>query len=113
MNGLVVAVAGLVTVAVGHESVIHDPGGETTTPVVLLLFGGPALYVLTQVWALRELGHKGWRPRMVAAAVLAVAGGLSQLTLPPLGASLLVALVLWRLAAVVLRGESGRVLAQK
>jgi hypothetical protein len=29
--------------AVGHEAVIHHPGGETTTPLTLLLFGGPVL----------------------------------------------------------------------
>jgi low temperature requirement protein LtrA len=46
MNGLAVAVAGLVALAVGHESVIHQD--DTTTPMVLLLFGGPVLYILTQ-----------------------------------------------------------------
>lgn len=48
MNGLAVAVAGLVALAVGHESVIHHPQDDTTTPMVLLLFGGPVLYILTQ-----------------------------------------------------------------
>lgn len=43
MNGLVIAVAGLVALAVGPETVIHDPLGETTTPMVLVLFGGPVL----------------------------------------------------------------------
>jgi low temperature requirement protein LtrA len=105
MNGLVVAVAGLVALAVGHETVIHDPHGETTTPMVLLLFGGPILYILTQAWALRELGHPGWRPRIVTAAVLVAAGGLSRFALPPLGASLLVAVVLCGLVAVVVRRE--------
>ena len=105
MNGLLVAVAGLVALAVGHETVIHDPNGETTTPMVLLLFGGPALYVLTQAWALRELGRPGSRARIVAATVLALAGALAQFALPPLAASVLVAVVLCTLVAVVVRRQ--------
>lgn len=77
MNGLVVAVAGLVALAVGHETVIHDPQGETTTAMVLLLFGGPAIYVLTQAWALRELRHVGWRARIVAVAALGITGAIA------------------------------------
>lgn len=105
MNGLVVAVAGLVALAVGNETVIHDPLGDTTIPTVLALFGGPVLYVLARAWALRELGDRRWRARLVTAAVLVVAGGLSWLALPPLGSSLLVAVVLCGLVAVVVRRE--------
>lgn len=105
MNGLVIAVAGLVALAVGHETVIHNPLDETTTPMVLVLFGGPVLYVLAQAWALRELGDLRWRARLVTTAVLIVSGGLSRLALPPLRSSLLVAVVLCGLVAVVVRRE--------
>jgi low temperature requirement protein LtrA len=112
MNGLLVAVAGLIVPAVGHEAVIHHPGGETTTPLALLLFGGPVLYILTQAWALRELGNPGGLPRIVAAGVLVVAGVVSVAVLPPLGASLLMAVILSVLVAVAVRRGSRDPLAE-
>jgi low temperature requirement protein LtrA len=112
MNGLLVAVAGLIVLAVGHETVIHHPGGGTTTPLALLLFGGPVLYILTQAWALRELGNPGGLPRIVAAGVLVVAGVVSVAVLPPLGASLLMAVILSVLVAVAVRRGSRDPLAE-
>ena len=69
-------VPALIAVAVGDELAIANPGDDTTLGFTLLTFGGPVLFLLAQVFFMREaLGHV---PRsrpvgVVALAILAVA----------------------------------------
>jgi low temperature requirement protein LtrA len=69
-------VLALIGIAVGDELAIAHPGDEATLGFTLLTFGGPAVFLLAQIFFLREaIGHV---PRsrpvgVVALAILAVA----------------------------------------
>jgi low temperature requirement protein LtrA len=69
-------VLALIAIAVGDELAIAHAGDDATLGFTLLTFGGPVLFLLAQVFFLREaLGHV---PRsrpvgVVALAILAVA----------------------------------------
>ena len=69
-------VLALIAIAVGDELAIAHPGDNATLGFTLLTFGGPVLFLLAQVFFLREaLGHvPRSRPLGLAAlAILAVA----------------------------------------
>ena len=69
-------VLALIGIAVGDELAIAHPGDDATLGFTLLTFGGPALFLLAQIFFLREaLGHvPRSRPMgVVALAILAVA----------------------------------------
>jgi low temperature requirement protein LtrA len=73
---LTLIVLALIGIAVGDELAIAHPGDDTTLGFTILTFGGPALFLLAQVFFLREaLGHvPRSRPLGLAAlAILAVA----------------------------------------
>ena len=42
----ILIVAGIIVAAVGDELVLHHPGGHTELKTAIVLFGGPALYLL-------------------------------------------------------------------
>jgi low temperature requirement protein LtrA len=52
LNVLMVMVAGLVAIAVGNEVVIEHPSEHASIALVLLLCGGPILYLCAQAWYL-------------------------------------------------------------
>jgi low temperature requirement protein LtrA len=73
---LTLVVLALIAIAVGDELAIAHPGDDATLGFTILTFGGPALFLLAQVFFLREaLGHvPRSRPLGLAAlALLAVA----------------------------------------
>jgi low temperature requirement protein LtrA len=73
---LTLMVLALIGIAVGDELAIAHPGDDATLGFTILTFGGPALFLLAQVFFLREaLGHvPRSRPLGLAAlAILAVA----------------------------------------
>jgi low temperature requirement protein LtrA len=73
---LTLMVLALIGIAVGDELAIAHPGDEATLGFTILTFGGPALFLLAQVFFLREtVGHvPSSRPWGLAAlAILAVA----------------------------------------
>ena len=75
---LTLIVLALIGIAVGDELAIAHPGDDATLGFTLLTFGGPALFLLAQVFFMYEaLGHvPRSRPLALAAlAVLAVATG--------------------------------------
>jgi low temperature requirement protein LtrA len=106
VNGLLVSVAGLVSVAVGNELVIAHPQSQASVALSLVLFGGPLLYLLSQtvyLWAV--LGIRSL-PRLAALAALAVAGGLSHLLPAYAALGLLVTLLLILVVTVVRARDS-------
>jgi low temperature requirement protein LtrA len=73
---LTLIVLALIAIAVGDELAIAHPRDDATLGFAILTFGGPALFLLAQVFFLREaLGHvPRSRPLGLAAlAILAVA----------------------------------------
>jgi low temperature requirement protein LtrA len=73
---LTLVVLAVIGIAVGDELTIAHPGDDATLGFTILTFGGPALFLLAQVFFLREaLGHvPRSRPLGLAAlAILAVA----------------------------------------
>jgi low temperature requirement protein LtrA len=73
---LTLMVLALIGIAVGDELAIAHPGDDATLGFTILTFGGPALFLVAQVFFLREaLGHiPRSRPLGLAAlAILAVA----------------------------------------
>jgi low temperature requirement protein LtrA len=106
MNGMVVVVAGLIALGVGNELVIAHPHDRTTLALVLLLFGGALLYLLTQTWYLIVVIGTRSLARLGGMAGL-VLGGLVSLALPAYAAALVLVTALTGTVLAVLR-EGGR-----
>lgn len=102
MNGLVIVMAGLILLAVANEVVITDPVGRPSRALSLLLFGGPLLYLLSQIWYLWAITGRPSLSRLVGAAAL-ISAGVASLTLRPAVSLALLALILLTLTAAVLR----------
>ena len=68
VNGQVVTAAGLIVLAVGYETTIHEPLAPAGPTLSLLLFGGPLLYLGLQTWYLRALTGRVSRTRLIGAA---------------------------------------------
>jgi low temperature requirement protein LtrA len=79
-------VAGLVAVAVGDELVIAHPTGHTTPATILMIYGGPALYVAAQSWYMHTVLGRLPRSRPIGFAALVVTGTLSLTTAPIIAA---------------------------
>jgi low temperature requirement protein LtrA len=79
---LTLIVLALIGIAVGDELAIAHPGDDATLGFTILTFGGPALFLLAQVFFMREaVGHVP-RSRPLALAALAIlAVATSSLTL--------------------------------
>ncbi|MFB6892408.1 low temperature requirement protein A [Kitasatospora sp. NPDC056327] len=108
VSGQYTTLAGLVALAVGAELSIAHPTGPGSPEAGLLLFGGPALYVLTQAWWYWLNTGRAWGARLLACPVFA-AGGLAACRLAPLASVLLLDAILVVLVAV-LTGVHRRVL---
>jgi low temperature requirement protein LtrA len=100
LNGEIVVVAGLIALAVGNELVIGHPHGRAAPSLVLLLFGGPFLYLLVQTWYLRIATHVLSTRRLGGLGALILAGAVS-LWLPPFTAIVVAAAVLVMLVLLV------------
>lgn len=78
-NALVILLAGLVLVAVGDQLVISDPAARPDLATILLLFGGPVLFLISRgVFVRRALG-RSQLPELVGIVALAVLASLSFL----------------------------------
>jgi low temperature requirement protein LtrA len=84
---LILMVIGIVAIAVGDELAIVDPGGPTTLATAVLVFGGPAIFLLAQLGFIRRATGRAPRARLLACGALAV---LALATIP---LSLLAALI--------------------
>src|SRR6185436_14859819 len=78
-NALFVVVAALIVVAVGDESVIAHPLGQTSVATALLLYVGPILYLGTHAWYAWQVNHRPAPSRLMAVGALVVLGCLSLL----------------------------------
>jgi low temperature requirement protein LtrA len=98
-NGLLVLIAGLIALAAGNALVIDHPTRDSALALALLLFGGPALFLLTQAWYLRLVFGTTPRSHLFAIAALAAVTAAS-LPAPALVAGIGVVAVLAALVAV-------------
>jgi low temperature requirement protein LtrA len=98
VSGLIVMVAGLIAMAAANELAIHDPTHDASVAMMLMLFGGPILFLVAEGWYLRSV--VGVRPRLQDAGVvsLLVIGAL-MFAAPVYLALVVVAGVLTSLAA--------------
>ena len=69
---LTMMVLGLIGIAVGDELAIAHPGDDATLGFTLLTFGGPALFLLAQVFFLRQALGNVPRSRSLGLAALAI-----------------------------------------
>jgi low temperature requirement protein LtrA len=51
---LILMVIGIIAIAVGDELAIVDPGGSISFDIVVLVFGGPAIFLLAQMGFMRR-----------------------------------------------------------
>jgi low temperature requirement protein LtrA len=65
-------VLALIGIAVADELAIAHPGDDATLGFTLLAFGGPALFLLAQLFFLTELQGRAPRSRLLGLAALAV-----------------------------------------
>jgi low temperature requirement protein LtrA len=76
---LIAMVIGIVAIAVGDEQAIADPASAGTTATAVLIFGGPAIFLLAQLAFMREASGEAHRARLAGCAALAL---LALLTSP-------------------------------
>jgi len=69
---LILMVIGIIAIAVGDELAIADPGGSIGFDVSLLVFGGPAIFLLAQSAFMRGAIGRLPRSRIMACAALLV-----------------------------------------
>lgn len=100
-------VAGLIALATGNQLVIAHPFAATSPPLILVLFGGPLLYLIAQTAYLWVVTGQPSVPRLAGVVALAVAAGASAFV-PSLAAGVLVAVTLAALVSAVLWAERGR-----
>lgn len=108
VNGLMGMVAGLIAVAIANETVISHPNDDASSALMLLLFGGPILYLLAQGWYLWAAPGVFSRLRLIGTAALVLVG-LATSIAPPSVALILVAATLWILAVLDRRGTNAGV----
>ncbi|HSS04999.1 MAG TPA: low temperature requirement protein A [Solirubrobacterales bacterium] len=71
---LIVMVIGIIAIAVGDELAIADPHAPNTLNTAVLIFGGPAIFLLAQLGFVRRVTGLVPRPRVLACVVLVVLG---------------------------------------
>ncbi|MFJ4284347.1 low temperature requirement protein A [Paenarthrobacter nicotinovorans] len=78
-NTLLILLAGLILVAVGDQLVISDPVARPDLSTVLLLFGGPALFLAGRGFFIRKVLGLRLPPDLAGIAALTVLASLSFL----------------------------------
>ncbi|MFG1893200.1 low temperature requirement protein A [Micromonospora zamorensis] len=89
----VLMVAGIVAVAVGYEIVIDHPFGHTETAWILVVLGGPILFLSGRSLAEHAVFDRVSRSRIIGALVL-VGAAPAMVLLPPLAAAVTAVVVL-------------------
>jgi low temperature requirement protein LtrA len=68
---LILMVIGIISIAVGDELAIVDPGGATTLATAVLIFGGPAIFLLAQAAFMRRATGAFPKSRLISCLSLA------------------------------------------
>jgi low temperature requirement protein LtrA len=95
-HALTMVFVALIAIAAGDEFAIAHPGGDPGAGYLGLTFGGPALFLLGQLYFLRSVGAAGLRARTVgvlALAVLAVVTSATSLLAASIAATAVLAAV--------------------
>ncbi|HSR93419.1 MAG TPA: low temperature requirement protein A [Solirubrobacterales bacterium] len=71
---LIVMVIGIIAIAVGDELAIAQPHGANTVSTAVLVFGGPAIFLLAQLGFMRRATGRAPRARVLACIGLVVLG---------------------------------------
>ncbi len=71
---LIVMVIGIIAIAVGDELAIAQPHGPNTVSTAVLIFGGPAIFLLAQLGFMRRAAGRVPPARAIACVGLAVLG---------------------------------------
>jgi low temperature requirement protein LtrA len=69
---LILMVIGIIAIAVGDELAIANPHDPSTLGAAVLIFGGPAIFLLAQLGFMRRVTGRAPRPRIVACIALLV-----------------------------------------
>jgi len=69
---LILMVIGIIAIAVGDELAIVDPGGSTNFAVTVLVFGGPAIFLLSQMGFMRRATGRAPTSRILACIALVI-----------------------------------------
>ena len=69
---LILMVIGIIAIAVGDELAIAAPGGSISFDICLLVFGGPAIFLLAQSGFMRRATGRTPRSRVLACLGLAI-----------------------------------------
>jgi low temperature requirement protein LtrA len=69
---LIAMVVGIIAIAVGDQLAIVDPGAPSTLAAAVLIFGGPAIFLLAQAGFMRRATGLAPASRLLACAALAV-----------------------------------------
>ncbi|MCW3844354.1 low temperature requirement protein A [Micromonospora yasonensis] len=102
-----IMVLGIIVTAVGSELVITKPLGHTEDAWILIILGGPALFIAGRAYFEYVVFARVSRPRLVGILALALAAPLMAL-LPPLLVALTAALVLTGIGATDAARARGR-----
>ncbi|WP_328653357.1 low temperature requirement protein A [Micromonospora sp. NBC_00330] len=94
----VLMVAGIVAVAVGYEIVIEHPFGHTHAAWILVVLGGPMLFLIGRALVEHAVFARVSRSRIVGALALAAASPF-MIFLPPLAVAVTAVIVLAGIAA--------------
>ncbi|MFJ8142946.1 low temperature requirement protein A [Streptomyces sp. NPDC096013] len=103
---LMATVAGLIAAAVADERVIVHPLDHVGITTSLLLFGGPALYLVPQVWHGATLFDDLLSSRLLALFALVIAGTVT-LRAPAYLAAIIAAAIVVALAVFEVRRPAG------
>jgi low temperature requirement protein LtrA len=71
---LILMVIGIIAIAVGDELAIANPQGSNTVSTAVLIFGGPAIFLLAQLGFMRRATGRVPRSRVLACIGLVVLG---------------------------------------
>lgn len=99
VNTQILVLAGLICLAVANELAIAQPTGDTDRALVLVMFGGPALYLGTQSWYLKAVTGTSTRPGLLGLGAIVAGAAISTMVDPITASAILCAILVIYTAA--------------